>query len=351
MHACTRRDAPRPAAHDGSFASQPGEAALLEARVVLVGELGSPLRNAACARLPRLAPRRDRRAGLAVVREHVVGDEEGLVGRQAEDLLDRADLVVAERVAVRVRGVGVLRRRPADVAAQHDEARAVGPPAIALAQAGLERVEVVGDLTELDDVPAVASKRLRDVVGVRELGRAVDRDVVVVVDVDEATEPEVAGERRGLVAHALLEAAVAGDREHVVVGDLGAEARAQVRLGERDADAVGDALTERTGRDLDAGGVAVLGVARRARAPLAELLEVVELEPEPGEVEHRVEEHRRVPGREHEAVAVGPVRRGRVVAHDPREEHVGERRERHRACPGGPSSPSAPRPSRARGSR
>ena len=55
------------------------------------------------------------------------------------------------------------------------------------------------------------------------------------------------------------------------------------------------------------GGVAVLGVARGARAPLAELPEVVELEPVPGEVEHRVEQHRRVAGGEHEPVAVGPV--------------------------------------------
>ena len=139
-------------------------------------------------------------------------------------------------------------------------------------------------------MPAVALEALRDVVGVRELGRAVDRDVVVVVDVDEPAEPEVAGERRGLVAHALLEVAVAADREDVVVGDVGPEALAQVRLGERDADAVGDALAERPGGDLDARGVPVLGVARRARAPLPELLEVVELEPEAGEVEHGVEE-------------------------------------------------------------
>ena len=77
-------------------------------------------------------------------------------------------------------------------------------------------------------------------------------------------------------------------------------------------------------------GVAVLGVAGRARAPLAELADVVELEAEAGEVEHRVEQHRRVPGRQHEPVAVGPVGRGGVVLHDARPQHVRERRERHR---------------------
>ena len=104
--------------------------------------------------------------------------------------------------------------------------------------------------------------------------------MVVVVDEHEAAELQVAGERRGLVADALHQVAVAADAEHVVVAHLGTEAGAQVLLGERDADRVGDALAERAGRDLDALGVAVLGVARRARAPLAEVAEVVELEAE-----------------------------------------------------------------------
>ena len=74
----------------------------------------------------------------------------------------------------------------------------------------------------------------------------------------------------------------------------------------------------------------VLGVAGGLRPPLAEVAEVVEGEPEAGEVEERVEQHRRVAVRQHEPVAVGPVGRGGVVLHDPREQHVGERRERHR---------------------
>ena len=62
----------------------------------------------------------------------------------------------------------------------------------------------------------------------------------------------MAGERRGLVADALHEAAVAGDDERVVVDQLGAELRAQAPLGDRHADGVGEALAERAGGDLDA---------------------------------------------------------------------------------------------------
>ena len=115
-----------------------------------------------------------------------------------------------------------------------------GPP-----DGGLERVEVVGDLADVLDVPAVGLEALDRVVVQGQLGRAVDGDVVVVVDVDEPAEPQVAGQRRRLVADALLEAAVAADHERVVVDDLGAELVAQPALGQAHADAVGDALAER----------------------------------------------------------------------------------------------------------
>ncbi len=260
--------------------------------------------------LPLLAGRTAADSRGPVVLEHVVGHEPVLVRLEPDDLLDRADLVrvLADRFAVRARGVGVLRRRVTDVAAQHDDARALRL-GHALADRPLERVEIVGDLTGLDDVPAVRLETQHRVVGERELGRAVDRDVVVVVDRDEPAQPEVAGERAGLVAHALLETAVAHDGEDVVVGDRRPEPLPEVRLREREPDRVGDALAERTGGHLDARGVSVLGVPRRARAPLPELLDVGELEPEPGQVQVGVEEHRRVAVREHEPVPVRPVRR------------------------------------------
>ena len=115
------------------------------------------------------------------------------------------------------------------------------------------------------------------------------------------------------MADALHEAAVAGDDEGVVVDELGAEAGPQPALGHGHADAVGEALAERAGGDLDAGGVVHLGVARGGRAPLAERLEVVERQPVAGEVQHRVQQDRGVPGGEHEAVAVGPVGGAGVV--------------------------------------
>ena len=183
------------------------------------------------------------------------------------------------------------------------------------AQRSLERVEVVGDLAELLDVPAVRREALGDVVAVGELGVAVDGDVVVVVDADQVAEAEVAGERRRLVADALHEAAVAGDDERVVVDR---RRRRSGRAGCRSAMAMPTALA----KPWPSGPVVTstpavwrgLGVPGRARLPLAERLDVVELEAVAGEVQHRVLQDRGVAVGQHEAVAVGPRRIGRIVA-------------------------------------
>ncbi len=138
------------------------------------------------------------------------------------------------------------------------------------------------------------------------------------------------GERGGLVTDALHEVAVTADAEHVVVAQLGTEPGAQVLLVDRHADRVRETLPERTGGDLDALRVPVLGVPGRTRPELPELAEVVELEAVSREVQHRVQQHRCMACREHEAIAIGPVRFGRVVLHDARPQHVRERRQRHR---------------------
>ena len=180
------------------------------------------------------------------------------------------------------------------------------------------------------DVPAVRGEATADVVGVRQLGAAVDRDPVVVVHADQAAEPEVAGERRRFVADALHEAAVAGDDVGVVIDELAAEAFAQHALGDGHADGVAEALAEWPGGDLDARGVAGLGVARGARVVGAERLDVGELQAVAGQVEHRVLEDRGVAVGQDEAVPIGPLGVVRVVLEDAAVEDVGERGERHR---------------------
>ena len=102
--------------------------------------------------------------------------------------------------------------------------------------------------------------------------------------------------RGGLGADALLEVAVAsrGRRSwwsngDVALGGVGVEHAALAAGGHRHADRVADALAERAGGGLDAGGVAVLRVAGGLGAPGAQRLEVVELEAQAAEEELDVE--------------------------------------------------------------
>ena len=119
---------------------------------------------------------------------------------------------------------------------------------------------------------------------------------------------------------------VGDDRVDLVVLDVGAVAIAEELLGDRHADAVAEALAERAGRDLDAGGhvrPVDLRVPGGDRLPLAEALELVHRQVVARQVERRVEQHRPVAGAEDEAVAVRPggsfgswrmIRRNRTYA-------------------------------------
>jgi hypothetical protein len=107
-----------------------------------------------------------------------------------------------------------------------------------------------------------------------------------------------------------------------VVDDVAAEALAQMALGQGEADRVAQPLAERPGRGLDAASMAVLGVPRRPAAELAEVLQLVERHVGvAGEVEQRIKQHRAVAGRQDEAIAVGPVRIGRVELQELGEQH------------------------------
>ena len=142
----------------------------------------------------------------------------------------------------------------------------------------VDRRQVVG-VVHRQHVPAQAAEPRGHVLAERQVGLAFDRDVVVVVDPAEVRELQMAGERRRLAGDAFHQVAVAALRPDVEVEQLEAGlvvAGREPAAGDRHADAVAAALAERAGRRLDAGRVAVLGMAGRAAAPLAEVLDVVE---------------------------------------------------------------------------
>ena len=130
------------------------------------------------------------------------------------------------------------------------------------------------------------------------------------------------GKRNGLLADAFHQVAIGGEYIGRMVDHIVAELGREVPLGDRHADRVGEALAERAGGGLDAGGDEILRMPRRHRAELAEALDLVERHRLVAEqVQHRVDQHRAVAGGEHEAVAVGPGRVGRVELQHLSEQH------------------------------
>ena len=208
---------------------------------------------------------------------HAVGDQELRILGPAVRPLGEPDLLLTERLAMRRGGVLPMRRAVADVAVQDDERGA----SLGLAEdveRMLDEIDVVR-IAHPEDIPAVAQKPRGDVLGERDPGAALDRDVVVVVDPAKVVEAEMSGERSSLGAHALHQAAVAAHRVDVVVEDLEARlvvAAREPALGDRHADAGGDALPERTSRRFHPRHPVILGMTGRVAAELAEALDVVQ---------------------------------------------------------------------------
>ena len=270
-----------------------------------------------------------------------IGDQELRVGRPAVGLLRPLDLLRPQRGAVRFVRAGLLRGAVADLALDDDQRRSLRLGAEGL-ESTLQRSGVIG-IGDMLDAPAEPLETLADVFGEGEVRLPLDRDLVVVVDPAEVGKLQVASDRGGFGGHALHEIAVAADDVGVVVEEGaagGVVAGAEPAGGDRHPDGVAAALAEGAGGRLDPRGHVVLGVAGADAADLPEAADVVERHgrllgvapTNAGQMDERIEEHRRVAAGEHEAVAVGPGRVSRVVAEEVLPDGVGDRRQRHRGA-------------------
>ena len=116
---------------------------------------------------------------------------------------------------MRLAGVLLGRRRPADDGADRDERRPVGL-GLGPGQRLLQRRHVLAGVDVLG-VPAVGLVALEHVLGERDVGVVLDRDVVVVVEQGQVAQLLVTGQAGRLGRDALLQAAVAGDHVDLVV--------------------------------------------------------------------------------------------------------------------------------------
>ena len=203
--------------------------------------------------------------------------------------------------------------------------RGVGPRA---PQRGVDRGEIV-PVSDRHGVPAIGIETAGAIFRKCDVGAGRKSDVVVVVQADQLAEPQMPGQRRRFRRHALHQVAIADDRVSGVIDHVKpwpVVARGQLRLRDRHADGIGETLPERTGGGLDAWRQAALGMPRRLAAPLAELFDVVQREIVAGQVQEAIKQHRTVSGREHEPIAITPVRIARIVFEQARPQHVSHRR-------------------------
>jgi hypothetical protein len=275
---------------------------------------------------------------------HGVGNEKLRVLGPSVGAFDKANLFLAQWLAVRRRSVLSVRRAVADVAVQNDESR-TPLRVVKDVQGVLDAINVVG-IAHAQNVPAITQKSGRDVLRKGDACVAFDGDVVVVIDPAEIVQGEMARQRRRFRSHALHHAAVAANRINVVTEDLEVGAIVTVGepcLGNGHAYAGGDTLPKRSGRSLNPGNQMVLGMTWSLAAELAEVTNIIERNrglPKPfvfgihragaGEVKHRPQQHRGVTVGEQEPIAVRPNRILRVETHDPVPKRVDKRRQRHR---------------------
>ena len=168
--------------------------------------------------LPALLLLRARRLAPAIRGRHVLRHvEEGLLG-EAVLLLDVGEVGVAEGRAVHTRGA--LLGRAVPDRRRHLDQRRARELRLGARDRLLESEQVGVAVLYVDRLPAVRLVPLHDVLGEGEVGAAVDLDLIVVVEDDQAAQPQVTRERARLARDALLHAPVAADDVHEVVHHL-----------------------------------------------------------------------------------------------------------------------------------
>ncbi len=287
--------------------------AWFEFSALAVAELGE-------LRLPFLARRHAAAAGCAPGFQHVVRHRKRFQCN-AEFLLGALQLFGAERLAVGLGGAGPGRRAVADRGLAGDHCRLVG--FLGADDGGPDGLLIVA-VDQLGG-PAGGLEALHLVDRVRDRGRAVDRNAVVVVQHDQLVELPVPCHGDRFLRDALHQVAVGSQHIGVVADDLLAEFGGEHLLGQRHADRCRDALAERTRRGFDAAGLEVFRMSRRLGAEYPEVPDLVERHLlVAGQVQQRIHQHRAVSGGQHEPVAVRPFRVGGVEFQELREQHGGD---------------------------
>src|SRR5665213_1053448 len=270
------------------------------------------------------------RANLRELLLRFVGHEKLRILRPAVRSLRQPSLVLAKRLAMGLERVHLVRTAEADVRARQDQR--------GMSFVGVRRSERCVDGAYIHPVyllylPTTGGESRADIFRACDVRRSRQRDLIRVVEYDEPTEVQIAGERRRLCRHAFHQVAIAGDDVRVMVDDLvvrSVEGCGEPALRHRQAYGVTESLSEWTGGDLHSWSDAEFRVPRCLAPPLPEVLQIVDRETVTCEIQETVQQRAAVARGQYETIAIAPLWICRVVAHVARPENVRHWRSAHR---------------------
>ena len=136
-------------------------------------------------------------------------------------------------------------------------------------------------------VPTVSLETLADVFGEIKISGSRERDMVLIVQIDQLSQAKMPGQRSGFLGYAFHQIAIAANGVCVVVDDFVPRpvvGCGEPGLGNGQSHAVAETLAERSGGHFHTRRFPSLRMAWRLAAPLSEPLEFIEREIVPGEV-------------------------------------------------------------------
>src|SRR5262245_60366256 len=167
----------------------------------------------------------------------------------------------------------------------------------------------VGTVFDILSVPAIGLEPFCATFRESEIRRSRQGNVIVVIEINEVAQLQMAGDAGGLGGYAFHQVTVADDSIGKVIDDLESRlvvAGGQIGFGDGHPDPAAKTLTERSCGSLYSRSYAALGMAGCPALPLPETLNFLQRQIVTCKMEHAIDQHGGVAGREHEAISIKP---------------------------------------------
>ena len=143
---------------------------------------------------------------------------------------------------------------------------------------GLSHTSYVHTIDRPNDMPAIGLEPLGHIFGEGNIGIPLDRNIIVIIQIDKFTQTQRSRQRGCLRGDTLLKVTVRNDGISVMVNDIMPRSIViccQPLFSNRHTHAIGKPLAQRPRGCFHAGDNPILRVARRLATPLSELLELL----------------------------------------------------------------------------